>query len=143
MDDFGQLSLEYVMVIMISILLILIVSFPLANLSIDISNDVVDVFSYKNELSKISDGIDYCHASGRGSKRAIFLDFNHDCDINLISKDNGSLINCVIHLKNGSKDVNIYSKAPVVSKKIFFSKGFNKVSIEWDLDTNSINVIKI
>ena len=86
MDEFGQLSLEYVMVVMISILLILIVSFPLANLSMDISNDVVDVFSYKNELSKISDGIDYCHASGRGSKRAIFLDFNHDCDINLISK---------------------------------------------------------
>lgn len=144
MDNKGQLSLEYVLIAMIGILLLTIVSFPLINFSIDSSNDVIDSIMVKNELNKISDGINYCYYSGKGSKRTVLLDFKNEISVSFLSSsENKSIIKSKINLNNGNKEMIIDSNAPLQTKTISFNKGFNKVLIQWSQSSNKIIINKI
>lgn len=144
MDDKGQISLEYVIIIMIGILVLIFISFPLVNLAIDNSNDVIDSINCKNELTKVADSINYCYSSGRGSKRVVLLEFNKNVTVNFFEDINSkSIIKSEISLNNEIKTITVSTNAEIVSKKIQFSKGFNKVIIKWDENSNSIIVNKI
>ena len=79
----GQLSLEFILSSMIVILIISLVSVPILLTAMDYSNDMVDSINSKSELSKITDAIDFCYASGKGSKRIVLVDFNRNVDIRL------------------------------------------------------------
>lgn len=142
MDNKGQLSLEYVLIAMIGILLLTLISFPLVNFSIDASNDIVTSINVKNELNKISDGVNYCYYEGKGSKRTILLDFKNQTTVNfLLSSDNESIIKSKIDLnKNTKKEIIINSNAPIQTKTISFNKGFSKIIIQWSSTTNRISV---
>ena len=66
LDNKGQLSLEYVLSSMIVILIISLISVPILLTAMDYSNDIIDSINAKSELSKITDAIDFCYASGKG-----------------------------------------------------------------------------
>ena len=82
-DNKGQLSLEYILSSMIVILIISLISVPILLAAIDYSNDIIDSINSKNELSKITDAIDFCYSSGKGSKRIVYVDFNQDVNMKL------------------------------------------------------------
>lgn len=142
MDSKGQLSLEYVLIAMIGILLLTLISFPLVNLSIDMSNDVIDSINSKNELNKLSDGINYCYYSGKGSKKIVTLNFRKETTVNfLLSSENKTIIKSKINLnKDMKKEIIINSNAPIQTKTISFNKGFNKIIIEYPTNSNKISV---
>ena len=83
MDKKGQLSLEYILLSMMAILIISLLSVPILLTAIDYSSDIIDSINSKAELSKITDAIDYCYSSGKGSKRMVYVDFNQDVDVKL------------------------------------------------------------
>ena len=64
----GQLSLEYILSSMIVILIISLISIPILLTAMDYSNDIIDSINAKSELSKITDAIDFCYASGKGHR---------------------------------------------------------------------------
>ena len=94
----GQLSLEYVLSSMIVILIISLISVPILLTAMDYSNDILDSINSKSELSKITDAIDFCYASGKGSKRTVLVDFNRNVDIRLYNdgKNGLALINLIL-----------------------------------------------
>lgn len=51
-----------------AVLIISMVSVPILLTAIDYSSDVIDSINSKAELNKITDAIDYCYSSGKGSK---------------------------------------------------------------------------
>lgn len=105
-DRKGQLSLEYILSSVIVILIISLISVPILLTAIDYSNDVIDSINSKNELNKITNAIDFCYSSGKGSKRIVYVDFNHDINIKLYNNGKEGFASINLKLSDNSKEIN-------------------------------------
>ncbi len=138
-DNKGQLSLEYILSAMVIILIITMLSVPILSLSIDYSNDVMDSINAKNELSKITDAIDFCYNNGKGSKKTVLLNFNKDATVRFSSNGGSGRAFLRLNLSDGSyKDIVSSYDFDGLNANIHFSKGFNKLTVSWDDGTGFI-----
>ncbi|ADC47083.1 hypothetical protein mru_1233 [Methanobrevibacter ruminantium M1] len=143
-DNKGQLSLEYILSAMMVILLITLLSVPILSLTIDYSNDVINSISTKNELSKITDSIDFCYYSGKGSKKVVLLDFNQDFSVRFTNNGQKGIAYADLELSdNNHKEISSEYDYIGLNTNIQFSKGFNKILVEWDEDTGLIRLSKL
>ena len=139
-DNKGQLSLEYILGTMIVILIISLISVPILLSAIDYSNDVIDSINSKNELNKITDAIDFCYSSGKGCKRVVNVDFNQDVDIKFYNGGKDGLATLSLNLSDNAKDISSSFEYPFLNENIHLSKGFNKIIVKWDDDSNKIEL---
>ena len=93
----------------------------------------MDSLNAKTELSKITEGIDFCYNSGKGSKKIVFIDLNNDLEINLLNNNSKGMAVADLDLSNND----------LLNENIVLSKGFNKVLIEWSDESGLIEVSKI
>ena len=142
-DNKGQLSLEYILSSMIVILIISLISVPLLLAAIDYSNDIIDSINSKNELSKITDAIDFCYSSGKGSKRIVYVDFNQDVNIKLYNDGEKGLASINLDLSDNLEEIIDSFSCPFLNENIHVSKGFNKIIVKWDDDCEKIEVNRI
>ena len=105
LDNRGQLSLEYILSSMIVILIISLISVPALLAAMDLSYDIVDSINSKEELSKITDAIDYCYASGKGSKRVVYVDFNQNINIRLSNNAKRGIATIYLNLSDNSGEI--------------------------------------
>ena len=143
LDNKGQLSLEYVLSSMIVILIITLISVPILLAAMDYSNDIIDAINAKSELSKITDAIDFCYASGKGSKRIVYVDFNKNVDMKLYNDGNKGLASINLNLSDNSKEIRSSFDYNALNDNIHLSKGFNKIAVKWDEDSNMIEVNRL
>ncbi len=143
MDKKGQLSLEYVLVSMIALLIISLVSVPILLTAIDYSSDIIDSINSKAELSKITDAIDYCHSSGKGSKRIVYVDFNQDVDVELSNNGKNGLGSITLSLSDNTKEIRSSFDYMGLNENIHLSRGFNKILVKWDEDSDKIEVNRV
>ena len=139
-DDKGQLSLEYVLLSMMAILIISLVSVPILLTTIDYSLDIIDSINSKAELSKITDAIDYCYSSGKGSERIVYVDFNRDVDVKLSNNGKKGLASINLSLSDNAKEIKSFFDYVGLNENIHLSKGFNKILVKWDEESNRIEV---
>lgn len=139
----GQLSLEYVLSSMIVILIISLISIPILLTAIDFSNDIMDSINSKSELSKITDAIDFCYASGKGSKRTVLVDFNRNVDIRLYNDGKNGLALINLNLSDNSQEITRYFDYNGLNENIHLSKGFNRIAVKWDENSNVIEVKRL
>lgn len=139
----GQLSLEYVLSSMIVILIISLISIPILLTAIDYSNDIMDSINSKSELSKITDAIDFCYASGKGSKRVVLVDFNRNVDIRIYNDGKNGLASINLNLSDNSQEITSYFDYNGLNENIHLSKGFNRIAVKWDEDSNVIEVKRL
>ena len=109
----------------------------------DYSNDIIDSINSKSELSKISDAIDFCYASGKGSKRIVFVDFNRDVDIRFYNDGKKGVASINLNLSDNSKEITSSYDYNALNENIHLSKGFNKIAVKWDEDSNVIEVKRL
>ena len=143
MDIKGQLSLEYVLSSMIVILIISLISVPILLTAMDYSNDIIDSINAKSELSKITDAIDFCYASGKGSKRIVYVDFNRNVDIRFYNDGKRGFASINLNLSDNAKEIISSFDYNGLNENIHLSKGFNKISVKWDEDSNVIEVNRL
>ena len=143
LDNKGQLSLEYVLSSMIAILIISLISVPILLTAMDYSNDIIDSINAKSELSKITDAIDFCYASGKGSKRIVYVDLNRNVDIRLYNDGNKGFASIDLNLSDNSKEITSSFDYNGLNENIHLSKGFNKITVIWDEDSNMIEVNRL
>ena len=143
LDNKGQLSLEYVLSSMIVILIISLISVPILLTAMDYSNDIIDSINAKSELSKITDAIDFCYASGKGSKRIVYVDLNRNVDIRLYNEGNKGFASIDLNLSDNSKEITSSFDYNGLNENIHLSKGFNKITVIWDEDSNMIEVNRL
>ena len=110
-DDKGQLSLEYVLLSMMAILIISLVSVPI-----------------------------YCYSSGKGSKRLVYVDFNRDVDVKLSNNGKKGLASINLSLSDNAKEIKSSFDYVGLNENIHLSKGFNKILVKWDEESNRIEV---
>ena len=139
----GQLSLEYILSYMIVILIISLISIPILLIAMDYSNDIIDSINSKSELSKITDAIDFCYASGKGSKRIVLVDFNRNVDIRLHNDGKRGFASINLNLSDDSKEITSYFDYNGLNENIHLSKGFNRIAVKWDDDSNVIEVKRL
>ena len=143
-DNKGQLSLEYILSAMMVILLISLLSVPVLSLTIDYSNDIIDSINAKNELSKITDAIDFCYNCGKGSKKIVLLNFNKDLSIRFSNDGEEGIAYLNLQLSDGtSKEISSDFEYNGLNINMQFSKGFNKLLVEWDEHTGLIRLSKL
>ena len=142
-DKKGQLSLEYVLSSMIVILIISLISVPILLTAMDYSNDIIDSINAKNELFKITDAIDFCYSSGKGSKRIVYVDLNRNVDIRLYNDGNKGFASIDLNLSDNSKEITSSFDYNDLNENIHLSKGFNKITVIWDEDSNMIEVNRL
>ena len=139
----GQLSLEYVVSSMIVILIISLISIPILLTAIDFSNDIMDSINSKSELSKITNAIDFCYASGKGSKRTVLVDFNRNVDIRIYNDGKNGLASINLNLSGNSEEITSNFDYNGLNENIHLSKGFNRIAVKWDEDSNVIEVNRL
>ena len=139
----GQLSLEYVLSSMIVILIVSLISIPILLTAIDYSNDIMDSIYSKSELSKITDAIDFCYASGKGSKRVVLVDFNRNVDIRIYNDGKNGLASINLNLSDNSQEITSYFDYNGLNENIHLSKGFNRIAVKWNEDSNVIEVNRL
>ena len=140
LDNKGQLSLEYILSSMVVILIISLISVPVLFTAMDYSNDIIDSINSKAELSEITDAIDYCYASGKGSKRIIYVDFNRDVNLKLSNNGKEGIASIYLNLSHDSKELTDQFDCPHLNENIHLSRGFNKIIVEWKDDSGCIVV---
>ncbi len=77
MDNRGQISAEYLLLMVIIILILSSVTIPLASKSIDASNDVSEASDAKVAVESIANAANVVYANGPGSKRTIKYLYSH------------------------------------------------------------------
>ena len=139
----GQLSLEYVLSSMIVLLIISIISVPILLTAMDYSTDIIDSINSKSELSKITGAIDFCYASGKGSKRIVFVDFNQNVDIRFYNDGKRGFASINLNLSDNEKEISSSFDYNGLNENIHLSKGFNKIAVKWNEDSNMIEVNRL
>jgi len=140
-DKEGQLSIEFLLISLVSILILVSISLPLTEIATDSTISTVNLLETKSEISKIANSIDDVYLDGVGSKRILYvkmpketyLIFFHDITLNKgIATGN-------LNIFNNSKEIKTIFNANNVDSSLNFRENINyKVTIEWPMNSENI-----
>ena len=68
-DEAGQVALEYMLIFAVSLILLIVFTLPLADLTISNTLDVSDTLDVKSDLSEIADAVKQVYGQGQGSRK--------------------------------------------------------------------------
>lgn len=139
-DNRGQVSLEYLLIFVISLILLIAFTLPLTELTIENTLDVSDTLNVKSDLSKISQAIKEVYGQGQGSKQRIDVVMSKDLKVNIAS----DYISCNLNLKDGqNKAEKIYFKSTLEKSSIYLKKGENSITVEWPENAENMQIYVI
>ncbi len=134
MDDRGQISAEYLLLIVVILVILSFVTIPLMGESIDASNNVSQASDAKVVVESIANAVNIVYANGPGAKKS--LDVNIPKNGMDIQYNSSSLI-----LKNNiAKPVNATVNANVSLNTNTLNKGWYKAIVYWDFGKTFVNV---
>jgi uncharacterized protein (UPF0333 family) len=137
-DSRGQLSVEYLLLLVVIFVVFGAMITYLIGPSIDAANDISDVSAASNAINTIANAVNVVYANGPGSKRTFKVYIPQD---NFVLNRSGTNINGTVNLANGSQkivaakmdySVNYYSWT--------FTKGWYNFVVQWKPNTNNISV---
>jgi len=138
LDNRGQISVEYLLLIVVILVVLGSITIPLIGKSIDASNDISYTSDAKIAVESVADAINLVYANGPGSKRTLNIRIPQN-GMNFASTANN--IQLVAHLSDQNKTVNADIKYPVnISQPILNGNVLYKVTVEWFSGAKSINV---
>lgn len=127
-DNSGQVSLEYILIFVVSLIILIVFTMPLVNQSISASMDISDSLKIKSDMSKIAVAIKTVYGEGQGSRQIVNIYSSHPFEVNV----ENDYLYCDIHLKDRSnKHIEVPSKSNLESTAISLKKGSNVVTVEW------------
>ncbi len=136
-DNRGQVSLEYLLIFVVSLILLIAFTLPLAELTIGNTLDVSDTLNVKSDLSKVSQAIEEVYGQGQGSKHTIDVVASKDLKVNVAS----DYISCDIKLKDGqNKAEKIYFRSTLEKSSIYLKKGENSITVEWPENSENMQI---
>ena len=139
-EENGQMSFEYLLLFIISLILINVIILPMISTSIDNIDDLNMAYNTKSQMEELVTGINQVYASGSGSKRTVYLNMKKDSQIDI---NNGILTGDVLLSDNSYKKVEVRSNDLSLNNRIILNKGLNRVIIEWKDNSSQIEIDKI
>ena len=136
-DSRGQVSLEYLLIFVVSLILLIAFTLPLAELTIGNTLDVSETLNVKSDLSKVSQAIEEVYGQGQGSKHTIDVVASKDLKVNVAS----DYISYDIKLKDGqNKAEKIYFRSTLEKSSIYLKKGENSITVEWPENSENMQI---
>ena len=138
MDKRGQLSVEYLLLVLIILIILGTVTIPLIGDSIDAANDVSQVAAARSMVDDISNAVNIVYANGPGAKRTL--------NVYLPAPMNYSSNNNEINMKVALSDDNIKQVTQIADYKVNevnnlqMTKGNYKAVVEWLRNSNFITI---
>lgn len=141
----GQLSLELLLLSLITIILLSLILIPFVSYCSEIIIDTTSSLNIKSEMSKITNGINQVYTEGCGSKRVISLNLNKESFIvfSPLNLKEGKATSSYRLSNNQLKNIEIIYKCPDLNTNLHLSKGYNKVLIFWSENSNIIELSKL
>jgi uncharacterized protein (UPF0333 family) len=132
MDDIGQISVEYLLLIVVVLIIISSVTIPLIGQSVDASNDVSNVADAKNAVNELANGVNIIYANGPGAKRTLNVYIPQNMTL-----QNGTNI---ITLNATAKTVNSTVEYPVNIINGTLTKNWYTATIQWNPGSSTITI---
>ncbi len=136
-DNSGQVSLEYMLIFVISLIILIVFTMPMVNQSMKTTLDVSDSLKIKSDLSKMASAINTVYGEGQGSRQTVNIYLTHSIKVNIES----NYVLCKITLKDKSnKNIKVPCKSNLKSSSITLKKGKNSVVVEWPVGSDNMFV---
>lgn len=134
-DEMGQISLEYLLIVTIALIILIVFTLPLTELTIKNTLDISDNMNVKSDLSNIAHSIKTVYGEGQGSKQTINIVSSKDMTINV---DNNH-VSCNMKLKDGSSKIEReYYSSTLEKSKLNIKKGENTIIVEWPVSSENM-----
>lgn len=148
MDTRGQVSVEYLLVVLILILVLSIVTVPLISKSIDASNGVSDSSDAKVAVDTLANAADVVYANGPGAKRTVSFYVPQNSTINITSISSGNGTNNYIIMPvtfiNGSSNstvpINASTQYTLTPNLINVSATWHTATVYWPTNGSNITI---
>lgn len=136
-DNGGQVALEYLLIFTISLILLIVFTLPLSELTVKNTLDVSDTLDVKSDLSKIAQAVKKVYGQGQGSRQTVDIVSSKDIQVNVAN----NCVSCTLKLKDESSKVEkIYFKSTLPKSTLYISKGENSIVIDWPIDSESMQI---
>lgn len=137
MDNKGQMSVEYLLIVLVVILVLSIVTIPLISNSIDASNDVSHSSDAKVASTTLANAADTVYSNGPGSKRTVNFFIPESTTIEF----SGKKVIIPVTLSNGTtQNVNSTTQYGFENKTLNVNRGWYDAVVSWEVGTKVISV---
>lgn len=136
-DNKGQVALEYMLIFAISMILLVVFTLPLAEVTVQNTLDVSHTMDAKSNLEKISQAIRQVYGQGQGSRQSVDVISEKDMKVNVAS----NYVSCGMVLNDGSLKFEKVSFSSTLKKSdIVLKKGENSVVVDWPIGSENMQI---
>lgn len=138
MEDKGQASAEYLLLLVVIMIILAAVTIPLVSTSVNSTMDVSRTSDTKNAIQSMANAVNLVYANGPGARRTI----NAYIPLTMTLEGNNSqIIGMNVPLSGGSyKFVNSTTNYNVTISNGTFTQGWHTVTVDWPVGTKSIAI---
>ncbi|GAB4316260.1 MAG: class III signal peptide-containing protein [Methanobacteriaceae archaeon] len=136
MDSRGQVSVEYLLLLLVILIILGSVTIPLIGSSIEASTDVSSVSDAKTAVESIANAADVVYSNGPGSVRTVNVYIPQNT--NLVTRGNNIGMN--ITYSQGTKFVNSTTYYTFNNTSASVTNRWYKVTVRWVVGTNNIGI---
>ena len=137
MDDRGQVSLEYLLIFAISLILLVVFTLPLAEMTVENTMDVSDTLDVKSDLVRISQAVKEVYGQGQGSRQTVSITTSKDLKLSVAPGH----VSCSLKLKDGSSKVEKVNFISTLEKSsINLDRGENSIVVEWPEGSENMQI---
>ncbi len=138
MDKRGQVSVEYLLVILVLLLVLSIVTIPLIGSSIDASNDVSQASDAKVATDTLANAADVVYANGPGAKRTVSFYIPQNTNITFA---NGVVKMNLVYSNGTTGSISSSTQFNFANNTTAVSTGWHNATVTWPLSTKFISVV--
>jgi uncharacterized protein (UPF0333 family) len=138
MENKGQASAEYLLLIVVILIIMAAVTIPLVGTSIEATMDISRSTDTKNAVQNIANAVNLVYANGPGARRTV--DIYIPQNGTLTADNNLKIIWMNLTLSNQNKIINASTNYNVNPSQTPVTKGWHQVRVEWQLNTNYVTV---
>ncbi|EKQ53221.1 MAG: hypothetical protein B655_1370 [Methanobacterium sp. Maddingley MBC34] len=135
MENKGQASAEYLLLLVVILIILAAVTIPLVATSVNATMDVSTSSDTKNAVQNIANAANLVYANGPGAKRTISIYMPQN--MNLIYDNNTKTINQTLQLSSQTKTISASVDYSITFVNPTPNKGWHQTQIEWPLTGTS------
>ena len=137
MDNRGQISLEYLLITVISLMVLIACTLPLMDYSMGTAMDISDSLKVKSDLSDIAFAVKTVYNEGQGSKQTVHIQPKEGINVHV---EESHLSTRVPLHDGGYKMVKVPCKSNLESSSVYLKKGNSAIIVEWPVNSENMMI---
>jgi uncharacterized protein (UPF0333 family) len=133
-DNKGQVSMEYLLIFVVSLIIMIIFTLPLVDYGMKTTLDVGDSLKIKSDLSEIASAIKTVYNEGQGSRQTVNIQSDRRITVDVESRYiSGSS-------DYASKPIKVPCRSNLESSSFIIKKANNVIVVEWPVGSENMQI---